>query len=351
MKIAILTDSHAGVRNDSLAFQDYMKKFYENIFFPYIDKNGIDTVIHCGDIIDRRKYINIYSAFRLRTDLIEPAMNRKIKWHQILGNHDVSFKNTNDISSFRELFHSYPLTIYDKTTEVTIHDLKFLLVPWINEENREHALKLIKETDAQVCFGHLEIQGFEMYKGSPVSHGDDASLFERFDFVASGHFHHRSCRGNILYLGAAGEYTWSDYNDPRGFNVFDTETRTVTFVENPYKMFKKVWYKDDDYKNIEDIDVTQFKDSIVKVVVQEKNNHYWFERFIDSLEKQNPVEIQIVEDHLNLGLEDNADLVNEAESTIDIFKKHIHNLDSKGIDKTKLESKINELYHEALSLE
>ena len=82
MKIAILTDSHAGVRNDSLAFHDYMHKFYRDVFFSYLDDNSIRTVIHCGDIIDRRKYININTANRLRKDLILPALDRGIDWHQ-----------------------------------------------------------------------------------------------------------------------------------------------------------------------------------------------------------------------------------------------------------------------------
>ena len=352
MKIALLTDSHAGVRNDSVAFHDYMKRFYDNTFFRYLDDNGISTVIHCGDIVDRRKYININTAYRLRKDLIEPAIERGITWHQILGNHDVMHKNTNKISSFTELFNKFPLNIYEDATEVDFDGCKILLMPWINDENRGHALKLIKETNAQICFGHLEIQGFEMFKGSIVSHGDDPTMFGRFDIVCSGHYHHRSHRGNIHYLGSPGEFTWSDYDDPRGFHVFDTETRELTFVENPYKMFHKFWYNDGDPKFVDsDIDYNQFEGKIIKIIITEKNNPYWFEKFIENIEKKNPIDIQIVEDHLNLNLEDDQDIIDEAESTVDIFKKYIQNTESKGIDKNKLERKIVDLYHEALTIE
>ena len=351
MKIALLTDSHAGVRNDSLAFHDYMKRFYDDVFFKYLDTSGIRDVVHCGDIIDRRKYININTAYRLRKDLIEPAMDRNINWHQCLGNHDTYHKNTNEVSSFVELFNKFPLNIYDKATEVMFDDLKILLVPWICDDNKEHSFKLIKETNAQICFGHLELQGFEMFKGSIISHGEDPELFSRFDLVGSGHFHHRSTRGNIYYLGSPAEYTWSDYNDPRGFHIFDTETRQLTFIENPYKMFHKIWYNDGDKKFLStEIDYSEFKGKIIKVIIQEKNNPYWFDKFVENIEKQNPVDIQIVEDHLNLGLEEDQDIVNEAESTIDIFKKYIENTDAKGINKLKLEQKIVDLYHEALTI-
>lgn len=356
MKIALITDSHAGVRNDSIAFHDYMKRFYDDVFFRYLDEHNVTTVVHCGDIVDRRKYININTAYRLRKDLIEPVLSRDITWHQIIGNHDTYHKNTNEVSSFTELFESYSnyttLNIYSTTTEVMFGDLKVLLVPWICDDNREHSFNLIRNTDAQIVFGHLELQGFEMFKGSIISHGDDPSLFGRFDIVCSGHFHHRSNRGNIHYLGSPAEFTWSDYNDPRGFHIFDTETRELKFIENPYKMFHKFWYNDDDKSFVDSkVDYSQFSGKIVKIIITEKNNPYWFDKFIENIEKNNPIDIQIVEDHLNLDLEEDQDIIDEAESTIDIFKKYIRNTESKGINKERLEQKIVDLYNEALTLE
>jgi hypothetical protein len=226
------------------------------------------------------------------------------------------------------------------------------MLPWICDENREASLHAIRNTPAQIVMGHLELQGFEMFRGSIVSHGDDPSLFDRFDLVMSGHYHHRSSSSNIHYLGSHAEFTWSDYSDPRGFHIFDTETRKLTFIENPYRIFKKVWYNDiDDSFLSKQIDYSEYKNCILKVIVQNKTNLFWFDKFIENLESENPLEIQIVEDHLNLALEDDKDIVDEAESTLDIFKKYIDGFEIKNIDKKKLENKIVELYNEALTLE
>ena len=46
MKIALITDTHFGARNDNLAFNDYFYKFWEEEFFPYVDIHDIKTVIH-----------------------------------------------------------------------------------------------------------------------------------------------------------------------------------------------------------------------------------------------------------------------------------------------------------------
>ena len=39
--IALITDSHYGARKGSKIFHDYFKKFYENIFFPELEKRNI----------------------------------------------------------------------------------------------------------------------------------------------------------------------------------------------------------------------------------------------------------------------------------------------------------------------
>ena len=49
MKVAIITDTHYGARKNSKLFHDYFEKFYNEIFFPKLEEEGITTVIHMGD--------------------------------------------------------------------------------------------------------------------------------------------------------------------------------------------------------------------------------------------------------------------------------------------------------------
>jgi len=354
VKIALITDTHWGIRNDSIAFQDNSKRFLDDIFFPTLLRDGIGNVLHLGDLVDRRKYVNFLTAKRLREDFLEPLKQNNIHMDIIAGNHDVFYKNTNKVNALTELVtgNYNNISVYTDPTEISYNGTKMLLLPWICDENREQSLKFIKETDAQIAMGHLELQGYEMFKGSVVSHGDDPSLFNRFDIVCSGHFHHRSTDGHIWYLGSHAEFTWSDWNDPKGFHIFDTETRELKFIRNPYTMFEKIWYNDTDSDFLNaDVDYSKYKGKIVKVIVQNKTNLYWFDKFIENLESENLLDLQIVEDHLNLNLEDDNDIVNEAESTINIFKKYIEGIDTKTVNKEKLEKKIIDLYNEALAVE
>lgn len=349
MKLAIVSDTHYGVRNDNIAFIDQSKKFFDDVFFPYLVENKIKVLIHLGDLVDRRKYININTAKRLRTDFLDRIEELGIEFHMIAGNHDTYFKNSNSTNSLYELgVHKYATSkVYIEPTEVMFGSIKILFVPWICDDNRERTLSMIKDTNAQICFGHLELSGFEMFKGSNISHGDDPVTFNKFDVVCSGHFHHRSSDGHIFYLGNHMEFTWSDYDDPKGFHIFDTKDRSLTFIQNPHRMFKKVWY--DDSEPLQDVDFSEYTGCIVKLIVKNKSNLYTFDKFVENLVNANPLEMQIVEDHLNITLVDDETIVDEAESTIEIFKRYIDDISE--IDKKKLENTIVDLYNEAVAIE
>jgi len=352
MKVAVIADTHWGVRNDSLSFMDMSKNFLDNVFFPEIEKHGVQTIVHLGDLVDRRKYINIQTANRLRQDFLEPIKQRGLNLHQILGNHDVYYKNTNSINAVQEICDE-SVTFYQNATEVILHGTPVLFVPWICAENKQHTMEMISKSNSTICMGHLELQGFEMFRGSLCSHGEDRAIFDRFDCVLSGHFHHRSVAGNIVYVGSHGQFTWSDYDDARGFHLLDLDTKELTFVENPYIMFSKCWY-DDAGASLQDLlayDFAKHKGTNVKVVVKSKTNPFWFDKFCAEIEKVGVLNMQIVDDHLNLNLEDDADIVSEAESTLSIFMKHINQVSTPNLNKEKLERVIVDLYNQALTVE
>ena len=241
---------------------------------------------------------------------------------------------------------------YTKATEVKLGGKKLLFVPWICADNKDHTLDLIKKTDATTVFGHLELQGFQMYKNLPAHGGDSVDMFAKFEDVYSGHFHTRSKSGNVQYLGAACEYSWSDFDDARGFNIYDTKTGKMKFIQNPISIFKKVYYDDLGKKqdDIMNIDFAQYKNCIIKVIVVNKTNPYWFDTFIEKLENDT-IELQVIEDNLSLDNLDDDVIVSEAESTLDIFSKYIDALDNQSVNKTKLMSVVNNVYTEALTIE
>ena len=69
-----------------------------------------------GDLVDKRKSINFLTLNNLRKSFIQPAFNRSITTHAIVGNHDMYYKNTNQVNSVNELYGDTPfIFVHDKT--------------------------------------------------------------------------------------------------------------------------------------------------------------------------------------------------------------------------------------------
>lgn len=355
MKVAVLGDTHFGARNDNQAFHDYFEKFYRDVFFPYLKENNIKRIVQLGDLFDRRKYVNFYTLKRSKEYFFDELVTNGIFMHMFVGNHDTYFKNTNEVNSpellLRDEYMGF-MAIYSEPADVVLQDGTIVaMLPWVCSGNYEDSMKFINNTKAQILFGHLELAGFEMHRGAINDHGMETKPFDKFDMVMSGHFHHKSSRGNIHYLGTPYEMTWSDYDDPKGFHIFDTETRELEFVRNPYTMFQKWFYNDAASNPLEGgIDFTKASGAIVKVVVKNKTNPYWFDMYISALEKAGALDIQVVEDHLNLQLEDDDDIVDEAEDTLTILKNYANSITT-NVETADLNKFLTDLYAEALTVE
>jgi DNA repair exonuclease SbcCD nuclease subunit len=352
MKMCILGDCHFGARGDSLDFHNYFKKFYDHVLFPYIKANDIRVIFQMGDLFDRRKYINFNSLHLCRQYFFDRCQILGIKVHTLLGNHDVAFKNTLEVNSTGLLLNEYEnVEYYDDFQTVDFDGVSIDVVPWICANNEKETFESMKESKAQICFGHFEIAGFEMDRGNVCDTGLDKKVLSKYDMVLSGHFHHKSSQGNVTYVGTPYEMTWSDYNDPKGFHIFDTETRELEFVKNPYAMFNKVVYDDanTDFEYWNNYDFSSLKDTYVKVVVLNKQNPFLFDHVIDKIYKISVSDLSIVEDFSDTIILDD-DIIDQAEDTITILNKYIDNLEL-DVSSDKLKTIMRELYIEALNTE
>jgi hypothetical protein len=302
-----------------------------------------------GDLYDRRKYINFTTAKACREAFIHQLEVRFIETTILLGNHDIYYKDTLKVNALNELVRGYNhIEIIDKPTLLMFDDTSIQMIPWICESNKEEIYDAIKTTKAEILMGHLEIDGFQMFKGIVSDHGLDRKVFDRFDMVMSGHYHHKSSVGNIHYLGAFAEYTWADYNDPRGFHIFDTDTRELTFYRNPESIFSMfVW---DDSKPQQEIDYPSYANKYVKVVCVNRNDPYVFDQMLDKLYKAGPIDISIVEDINSFTDNEEDTAVDETQDTGTILSNYIDGLTLQ-VNNDKMKSYMKDIYQEALSVE
>ncbi len=276
MKIIHSGDWHLGVRADDPWVQDVQRHGIKQ-HIDYAKKHGIKTIIQYGDIFDVRKAIT-HKTMEFAREIAESLEKEGINLITIVGNHDMHYKNTLTPNASTEVLGKYKhITVIEKPVTMDFDGTLIDLCPWMCEENTSEIMKHIKESSAEYCIGHWELNGFYFYKGMK-SHGLEPDFLKTYKEVWSGHFHTISEAANVRYIGTPWTLTAGDENDPRGFWMFDTETERMEFIPN-----NTTWHRRIQYPFKGKIDYKDFTNLSVRVIVIEVDKN--LTKFESELEK------------------------------------------------------------------
>ena len=351
MRIALLNDTHCGIRGSSEIFINYQEKFYTDVFFPYLIENDINHIIHLGDYYENRRFINFKALNANRKHFLEKLREYGITMDIIPGNHDTYYKNTNDLNSLKELLGHYmnEVNIVEEPTVLDYDGMKIGLVPWICQDNEDKIQTFLKNCSADVIGGHFELIGFDMMRGVPCTHGMTSDNLKRFELVMSGHYHAKSNQENIHYLGSQMEFFWNDAHDDKFFHILDTQTRELLPVRNPVTLFERIRY-DDTKHDYNTMPLEYLDNKFVKVVVINKTDAFTFDRFLDRVQQRQIHELKIQEDFSEFSSDNVNDEGLEVEDTSELLNQYVDNVETI-LDKDRIKMELSELMKEAQSME
>ena len=321
-KVALITDTHFGVRKGNQVFHDYFERFYVDTFFPTLIERGIRTCVHLGDVFDVRKGIDYWSLDWAKRVFFSELRHRGIDCHLIVGNHDIYYKTSLKLNSLATNLREYEnLSIYERPETVEIEGVPVFMVPWICEDNANLFIDRLKKTKARRCMGHLELAGFYANQDYECQHGTNPDVFNKFDTVFSGHFHKKSAKNNITYLGNAYQLYWNDVNEVRGFHIFDLDTGELEFIENPNTMFHKIFYNETTKQLI---NPNKFKDSFIKIIVEGSSTPAKLSTLVDKLYKVGVHDVKVLE-QFSTEIDDDVEI--EGEDTLTTLTNYVMAMD------------------------
>lgn len=353
MRIAIIADTHSGIRGNSEHFIRLQENFWTKVFWPAIDEHKCEHIIHLGDFFDNRKGLcqtvmeSVYQTF------LVPFMDRSIPMDLIIGNHDTFYKNTNRLNSPDLMFRNVPdIKLHvDRVDVDTFDGVDIGFVPWICDDNREKIFRQLEKLDVDLLCGHFEFSGFAMYKGQLATHGLDPNVLKQFKQILSGHYHYESKSGNVHYIGSPHWATWADYGDSRGFYIFDTNDRSMTKIENTEEIFVKLIYNNGFGKAYKNLDFSDCTNKYVQLVVKNRESASKFETDLQKLEASLPIDLQIVDETtmdttLTNSIEDSEVGSKDTFQVVDEYVEEVENLTTK--QKDGLTRLMKDLYREAI---
>lgn len=226
MKYVLFSDIHFGNKGNSDEFNKQCLDFLDFVENDTADKN-IDGAIFCGDWFHTRNNVNVKTLQAGVEGLYKFGNIGRGNSYFILGNHDLYLRNSREIHS-----------IIIPEGEIGVNLIKepimvdnILLCPWLI--NDEKLTDLITQFNPEYICGHFEIPSFPLNKLSKFDGEYNPNDYKGPKRIISGHFHMRSEKNNITYLGNCFSHDFSDVNDwhNKGYAIFDTDTNMIEYIE------------------------------------------------------------------------------------------------------------------------
>ena len=346
-KFILLGDLHLGARSGSIHFVEYFNKFFTNVMYPYMLDNDITDIVQLGDFFDNRTNLSLKAFHKSKPEWMDPLVKNNFKMHILIGNHDITLRESLEINSPNSLLQEYissgHVILYTKPSVLNLPGVSIDMIPWICKENQEEISVFMKRRGvSELCAGHFEISGAEMYRGIPGHGGLSAEIFDRYEATLSGHYHTRSFlpENRIQYVGTPYEITWMDAHDPRGFTVFDPNSRTFEFVENSCTMYQKI-----NYSEKCSTDLNELTGKYVKLLVESKKDKAKYDTFLSKLRAIDLLDLSIIEENTEM-TGSNIDESVDIEDTPTIISNYIDESDTE-IDKDRIKAYMHSVYIEA----
>ena len=256
MKFVHLGDLHIGKRvNDFLMLND--QEYVLEQIIDIIGKEKIDGVLIAGDVYD--KQVPSLEAINLFDDFLTRIANMDVKVFIISGNHDsaerLSFAGRLIEKSGVYIAPMYEGNVIKHTVKDEYGDIDIYMLPYVKPvhvkkyypdreiDSYNDALKCamesvdIDEKKRNIIVAHQFVTGATVCDSEELSIGGlenvDASIFDKFDYVALGHIHgaQKVQRDTLRYSGTPLKYSFSEINHKKSVTIVDIKDKKDNEVD------------------------------------------------------------------------------------------------------------------------
>ena len=350
-RIFILGDVHIGIRANSMEWFEITKSYFEDFFIPMLKehvKPG-DVLVQLGDMFDNRQSVNLkFNNYAI--DLFT-RIGQIIETHIIVGNHDIYFKNSNDVSSLDSFKFIPNVHVYKEPRLLDFGKAKCLMLPWCSTPKQETEILNSFKNKADYVFSHSEMAGLMLNKKVKQEHGTSINSFSTYKRVYSGHIHYSQSNKNIVMVGNAYQMTRSDCDNVKGVYLLDLETGEHKFIENNFtpKFVKLNLIKiiDKTIDEIKDIMRNNFVDMYIASDIPVKYNLSSFMAMVQNEARK--IEPNIYDEKTYIDIDNISEEIQNGYKNFNVVNLCNTFIDSMNVDKQnkdKLATEIAKLYND-----
>lgn len=354
-KITLVGDLHLGIKNNSIEWLNIQREFLLDFLINKVDEDfneDRDILFLEGDIFHSRESINV----RVQNEAFEifSALAKKFKRgiYIIIGNHDVYYKDKNEVHSLKSLSHlAENIHVFERPEIITINGShNFLMLPWVESTSQINQIITDHKELCDYIVCHADIKGLRFNKWTKVEHGIEVDMLSSYKRVYAGHIHHRQEFKNVLYTGTPYQMDRGDRDNTKGFYQLDVSgsTLTETFIENTVSpVYKKFDIYDLLEKPVEEV-IELFNNSFVDIMISVNFvNKFSVNRFLEAISKAGHRKVEFFT-YVDEAKDSNSSIDFNPEdqfNIVDIFKSFVKTRDYSQGFKTELAKKFIEVHN------
>ena len=361
MTVALISDTHCGVKSFNRQVFERQMEYFEQIFFPFVLKNKIKTVIHLGDLVHSRKLIDNWIDGQFKKRFFKWFDENQVQLICLVGNHDTYFKNTVEHNWPRANLKEFEYSeIIDTPTIKIIEGNRIGFMPWMVSLDDIDSIPPIDKVD--VLMGHFEMTNVLMQGTTMSRNGLGYEYFDNYKLVLSGHFHATSQNKNVRYIGTQYQMSWGDYGNEKGFWTLKDNFELEYHINNFSPKFTKLYYSEENgevnlflggyYDTFKKVSFTEaceiVKTNFSKFIIKRYANQELLSRYFEEYSQNSLTKVEIINESSAIEdfdiekfektLKDDADLFTIIEN---FTKNSKFNMD---IDQGSLLSRMKTLY-------
>lgn len=342
-KAIMFTDVHITPIRGMELFVDTSLKCMNKVM-DYAEEQNIKRLFCLGDSFHSKSMIENYLLVKAK-----PTFERFKEFDTtfIVGNHDLVFQK-NSKYNLLELFDEYIEVVQDPYITKEIDGNNFILCNYAgNDHIKEETLPIIDGVK-NVLLGHFDCNGFYTNADYEMKNAEiNVENLRMFDAVFVGHYHKRSKRRNVQFIGSTHQQRKNDIGNPTGFTVLDTKSLMYTFKD--FEGYTPPCFYN---LSISDIDeIKKIKNSFIEIVITEdeaniisndminqlkrflyeKNNNY----LVTPCYVKNKEQIEVSDDAKMEKEITEIDRINLNAKLEDMFDTYVENVETK-LDRDKL---------------
>ena len=300
MKFAHLADLHIGKRvNDFSMIED--QRYILSQICDFCTEQGVSGVLISGDVYD--KSVPGAEAVTLLDEFLCRLINLGIKVFMISGNHDSAER----LSFAGELLSEcgmYISPVFDgEVKKIAMDDeygrINVYLLPFIKPINVKTAYDIdhsmsyteavkyvldkvtLDENERNILVAHQFVTGAIKCDSEEISVGGidnvDASVFDRFDYVALGHIHNPQTvlRDTVRYCGTPLKYSFSECNNIKTLTIADLSAKgEINFEYIPLTPIRDMIEHKGDFESLisDDFVSDEVKDNYCRIILTDEDD-------------------------------------------------------------------------------